>query len=217
MFSTMPHKSKKMKNNVIVLGLLMLFISGTLFGGDGENAVRRFASEQDTTVQSEPAFPVPVKGLFDGRRETATIYSLFIPGSGQTMLGSPYKGFSFTFAVFSSALTSLISHYNFVASNERLDALEFQYKTSTTWQVSNSLYSSMIEAHSKMNKYKKTRDTFAAVSAVVWALNVADVVFNTTDEGESAFSSVHFDVTPVFLAGGVIDHQQRLLVSVPLD
>lgn len=205
-----------MKNNAVILAIAVLLGCHSLFGNEGGASIYRLVSVQDTTAPSASEFGTPAKGLFDGRKGTATLYSLVIPGSGQTMLGSPYKGFSFTFLAFGSALTTLISHNNFVASNERLDALEFQYKNSTTWQVSNSLYSSMNEVYSKMNRYKRMRNTFAVISAVVWSLNIADVMFNTPDEGETVFSSVTVDHTSVLLAGGVVDHQQRIMLSVPL-
>jgi hypothetical protein len=206
-----------MKNKIIILGLMLFLGSRFLSANDGDTPVYRLMNVQDSLIQPSSEFTLFPAGLFEGRKGTATIYSLVIPGSGQTMLGSPYKGFSFTFIAFGSALTTLISHNNFVASNERLDALEFQYKNSTTWQVSNSLYSSMNEVYTKLNNYKRMRNTFAVISAVVWTLNIADVVFNTEDEGETVFSSVTIENSSVLLAGGVVDHQQRLLFSVPLE
>ncbi|MCK9410626.1 MAG: DUF5683 domain-containing protein [Bacteroidetes bacterium] len=206
-----------MKSKIVVLVFLLLLCSRSLYGKDGGTPVYRFVFIPDSVPTAQSDFGVPPSGLFDGRKGTAALYSFFIPGSGQTMLGSPYKGFTFTFLAFGSALTSLISHNNFVASNERLDALEFQYKNSTTWQVSNSLYSSMNSVYSKLNNYKRTRNTFAVISAVVWTLNIADVVLNTNDEGETVFSSVTIDQSSVLMAGGAIDHQQRILLSVPLE
>lgn len=148
------------------------------------------------------------------RKTTATIYSIFVPGSGQTMLGSPYKGVGFTIAAFGSVLTALISQNNFVASNERLDALEFQYKNSTTWVSSDVIYRSMISTHEKMLKYKKQRNTFILISALVWSANIVDVMFNTDDEGDVLFSSV--SIAPVPLANGTVDHQPTVTLSLRL-
>lgn len=204
-----------MKNKLIAIALLLLSFGSAASAGDGRQASARAFLLQDTT-ESTLMFGVLPEGTFSGRRGTATLSSLFIPGSGQTMLGSPYKGVSFTVLAFGTALTSVISHNNFVASNERLDALEFQYTTSTTWVVSNSLYSSMNEVYTKMNRYKRTRNAFAVIAAVVWSANLADVMFNTPDEGESVFSSVTVEQHPLMLADGSIDQQQRIRLSIPL-
>jgi hypothetical protein len=150
----------------------------------------------------------------ENRKTTATIYSVFVPGSGQTMLGSPYKGVGFTIAAFGSVLTALISQNNFIASNERLDALEFQYKNSTTWVSSDVIYRSMIETHEKMLKYKKQRNTFILISALVWSANILDVVFNTEDEGDVLFSSVSISAVP--LASNGVHPQPTVTLSLRL-
>lgn len=204
-----------MKNNIIAIALLLLSCSGVASAGDGQRASARLFLLQDST-ENAPLFGVIPEGTFAGRKGTAALYSLFIPGSGQTMLGSPYKGVAFTVLAFSTALTSVISHNNFVASNERLDALEFQYKTSTTWVVSQSLYTSMLDVHEKMNRYQRTRNTFAVIATVVWTANLADVMFNTQDEGEAVFSSVTIDQQPMMLADGTMTQQSRIQISIPL-
>ena len=203
--------------NFVCFFIAAVIMSSTVYSNDG-GRMRTFGQGIiDSVDQSQHPVLNEGKGLFNGRKSTAVIYSLIIPGSGQTWLGSPYKGFGFTFVAFGCGLTTLISHNNFVASNERLDALEFQYKTSTTWEYSNLIYTSMIESHSKMVKYKKMRNSFAVISAVVWSLNIADLLFNTDDEGEVIFSSISVTDSPVLVAGGIVDQQKRLTFSIPLD
>ncbi len=201
----------------IIIFFSLFSICMAAFGNDGWNDPQYSLTQVDSVEQTSTNSDAAGKGLFDGRKATATIYSLFVPGSGQTMLGSPYKGFGITFLAFGSALTTLISHNNFVASNERLDALEFQYKTSTTWEGSNNLYTSMNDAYKKLVQYKKMRNTFAIISAIVWTLNIADVLLNTEDEGEVVFSSISITNSPALLAGGIIDYQQRINVSIRLN
>ena len=202
------------KSTLIFFSLVSICV--VAFGNDGWNDPQYSLTQVDSVEQASTNSAAG-KGLFDGRKSTAAIYSLFVPGSGQTMLGSPYKGFGITFLAFGSALTTLISHNNFVASNERLDALEFQYKTSTTWESSNNLYTSMNDAYKKLVLYKKTRNTFVIISAIVWTLNIADVLLNTEDEGEVVFSSISITKSPALLAGGIIDYQQRINVSIRLN
>ncbi len=197
--------------------LLMYFVLVSFWGvlRGGEQTPQ---TSTDSTVSGPAAASVNWKdGLFEGRKAKAVLYSLIIPGSGQTMLGSPYKGFSITFTAFGSALTTLISHNNFVASNERLDALEFQYKTATTWEVSNNLYTSMNETYTKLQRYKKMRNSFAIISAVVWTLNIADVMFNTGDEGEVIFSYLSLDAKEKIFASGLHDFQYALKLTLPLN
>lgn len=170
-------------------------------------------NDDDSTANS---FSESVQRISTERKSTALLYSIVVPGSGQTMLGSPYKGFSFTIAGFGSALTSLISHNNFVASNERLDALEFQYRYSTSWDASNQIYTSLKDTHTKMKYYQKMRNIFAVVSVIVWTFNIVDVVYLTQDEGESIFSMLHIDQTAVTIAGRV-DRQHQMQLRIPLQ
>jgi hypothetical protein len=203
--------------NCIVLFLFIFSISGLALGNAGGDGPPFTMAGGDSVEQTVTNNNTAGKGIFEGRKPTAAIYSLIIPGSGQTMLGSPYKGFGITFIAFGSALTTLISHNNFVASNERMDALEFQYKSSTTWENSNALYLSMNDTHTKLVQYRKMRNTFAIISAVVWTLNIADVLFNTEDEGDVVFSINTIPSSPVMVAGGIFDQQQRVSVSIRID
>lgn len=183
--------------------LFLMLCTASVFGGNGDDSTGKSFSESAKRIAEE-------------RKSTALLYSIILPGSGQTMLGSPYKGFGFTLVGFGSALTTLISHNNFVASNERLDALEFQYRNSTTWEASNQIYKSLNETYTKMKSYQKMRNTFALVSAVVWTFNIVDVMFLTEDEGESVFSMLRMEQTAVAIAGN-IDHQQQLQLRIPLQ
>ena len=182
--------------------LFLILLSASAFGGNDDDSTSNSFSESTKRISEE-------------RKSIALLYSIVIPGSGQTMLGSPYKGFGFTLVGFGSALTTLISHNNFVASNERLDALEFQYRNSTTWESSNQIYKSLKETHTKMKNYQKMRNTFAFISAVVWTFNIVDVMFLTEDEGESIFSMLRVEQSAVTIAGN-IDSQHQLQLRIPL-
>ncbi len=137
------------------------------------------------------------------------------------MLGDTYKGAGFTLLAFGSAITALISHNNYVARGERLDALEFQYKNSTNWTYSESVYQSMIDAHNLLVTDRRRRNIFLAVSAVIWVVNVADVIWNTEDHGQRMFShdvnsfpSIAERVNINSVAAGI--HQPLVSLSIPL-
>ena len=122
------------------------------------------------------------------RRNSALLYSVIMPGSGQTMLGHTYKGVSFSIAAFGSALTAAISHNNFIARHERLDALEYQYSIATNWVSANLIYTDMIGVQKKLVQDRDRRNIFLAISAVIWAANIVDVLYNTEDRGQTLFS-----------------------------
>lgn len=149
------------------------------------------------------------------RQTTALIYSCILPGSGQTMLGSTYKGVGFTLLAFGSALTAGISHNNFIARNERLDALEFQYANATTWENADLIYTSMRGAHSQLKRDKNRRDLFLVVSAVVWVTNILDIIYITEDEGQSLFSMAETEHT-IHIGGVDLPHKPLLSLSLPL-
>gem|GEM_PF-3350699 len=152
----------------------------------------------------------------DSRYSTALIYSCVMPGSGQTMLGHTYKGVAFTLTAFSSVLTAVISHNNFVARGERLDALEYQYANSTNWVSANYLYSEMQSAHTQLKRDRNKRNLFLMISAAVWTLNIVDVMYNTEDQGQPLFSVTRS--TDVLLAGQVESpHRPLVSLSLPLE
>jgi hypothetical protein len=152
------------------------------------------------------------------RRVNALLLSVVVPGAGQTMLGDPYKGVGFTLAYFGSALTALISQNNFVARGERLDALEFQYATSTNWASSNLIYGQMKESYDLWKKDRNRRNVFLVVSTVIWIANIADLLYNTEDKGEKIFSQnaatgtpPSLSKVPPFLQGATL-----LTISLPI-
>ncbi|MBI2427661.1 MAG: hypothetical protein HYV29_02495 [Ignavibacteriales bacterium] len=89
---------------------------------------------------------------------------------------------------FGSLLTAIISHNNFIARGERLDALEFQYKNATTWEIAELNYDEMKYTHNQLRRDRQRRDLFFIVTAALWTLNIVDVLYNTDDRGESLFS-----------------------------
>jgi hypothetical protein len=156
------------------------------------SASQRFLLETRDIESADTALVIDEGGKKDRamtpRRVNALLLSLVVPGAGQTMLGEPYKGVGFTLAYFGSALTALISQNNFIARSERLDALEFQYATSTNWASSNIVYGQMKESYDLWKKDRDRRNVFLVVSAVIWIANIADLLYNTEDKGEKIFS-----------------------------
>ncbi len=164
------------------------------------SASQRFFLETKEFKSADTALVVPVAAKNDhemtSRRANALLMSAVVPGAGQTMLGDPYKGVGFTLAYFGAALTALISQNNFVARGERLDALEFQYATSTSWVSSNFIYGQMKESYDLWKQDRNRRNAFLVVSAVIWIANIADLLYNTEDRGEKIFSQNAANGTP---------------------
>jgi hypothetical protein len=169
----------------------------------------------DTAAGIAPAQRNSVSGFTD-RQTKALVYSLAVPGSGQTFLGETYKGVGITLTAFGSLITSIISHNNFIARNERLDALEFQYSVSPTWVASEYIYDEMRSAHRQLQQDKDRRDLFIVITAVVWSLNIVDVLYNTEDHGEALFS-LHSQRNPsVGITGLDTPHTPLMTLSLPL-
>lgn len=148
------------------------------------------------------------------RRNSALLYSLIMPGSGQTMLGHSYKGVSFSIAAFGSALTAAISHNNFIARHERLDALEYQYSIATNWLTANLIYTDMIGVQKKLIQDRDRRNIFLAISAVIWAANIVDLLYNTEDRGQTLFSHDERTAPPTVVA---LDTPHKPLLSYSLQ
>ncbi|MBW7888733.1 MAG: hypothetical protein H3C35_10320 [Bacteroidetes bacterium] len=204
-----------MKLFIIHLFCFLLFSTVLLAGDSGKKSVVFLA--RDSTNFSSGGLSAPSTSLLGGRKTTAMLYSLVVPGSGQTLLGDPIKGSAFTVVAFGSALTALISHNNFVASNERLDALDYQYRYSTSWESSDAIYKILTDTYHKRSKYQTMRNTFIGISAVIWTLNIADVIFNTDDKGETIFSLIHAEQSSEMIAGNILHQQNRVTLSIPLN
>lgn len=204
-----------MLNNVrhIIIAFTALFmVSQSMSAGEGLKYLSLYHTAiplQDTAALSATSVVEPNSS----RRTTALIYSCVMPGSGQTMLGHTYKGLGFTLSAFGSVLTALISHNNFVARNERLDALEYQYANATNWVSAEVIYGAMRTAHGEMVSDRDRRNLFIGIAAVIWTANIVDLVYNTEDEGETLFSLA--PVTSSSAAAGVVA-QHNPFVSVSL-
>jgi len=169
------------------------------------SASQRFVLETNDIAYADTLLAIDEGGKkaheMTARRVNALLLSLVVPGAGQTMLGDPYKGVAFTLAYFGSALTALISQNNFVARGERLDALEFQYATSTNWVSSSITYGQMKESYDLWKQDRNRRNVFLVVSAVIWIANITDLLYNTEDRGEKIFSQDAANGTPPSLLG----------------
>ncbi|MCX6138932.1 MAG: DUF5683 domain-containing protein [Ignavibacteriales bacterium] len=161
---------------------------------------------------------IPVAGDASSRKTTAIVYSVFIPGAGQSMLGNTTKGAAFTLSFVGSALTALISHNNYIARGERLDALEYQYTNATNWQSADNIYRGMIGAHDQLKSDKKRRDLFLVAAVAIWAVNIVDLVMNTEDKGQSVFSMLHVAPLTDVACRTVVDptNQSLFSISIPL-
>jgi len=69
-----------------------------------------------------------------------------------------------------------------------LDALEYQYSIATNWVSANLIYTDMIGVQKKLVQDRDRRNIFLAISAVIWAANIVDVLYNTEDRGQTLFS-----------------------------
>lgn len=184
------NRQKLEKINKIIF--LTILLSAVGIGGDKSTTVSTATfplnSFQYSLRSDSTALETAPEDEADSRRTTALLYSCIMPGSGQTMLGHTYKGVGFTLVAFGSMLTAAISHNNYVARNERLDALEYQYANTTTWISANSIYNDMIGVQKKLVQDRDRRNIFLSISAVVWAVNIVDVLYNTEDLGQELFS-----------------------------
>lgn len=209
----------KNKSLTVIIILLIISLQPSIAGERPKNISLIFSDFINDSV-ALPTGPSPVneaervrEAELTSRRTTATIYSCILPGSGQTMLGHTYKGVGFTMLAFGSALTAGISHNNFVARNERLDALEFNYANATTWENADAIYIEMRRTHSQLQRDKNRRDIFLVVSAVVWISNIIDIMYFTEDQGQSLFSSAKSEQP---LQIGTIDSPHKPLLSLSL-
>ena len=202
------------KQIALVLLLMNMFVIHLSYAGDRPNIASFYFPVVQLIDSQQIVVPLPVDQNVS-RRSTALIYSCVLPGAGQTMLGHTYKGLGFTLTAFGSLLTAVISHNNYVARGEQLDALEFQYIYATNWVAADAIYTSMKDAHGQLKSDKSRRDLFLAVAAVIWTANIVDVLYNTDDEGETLFS-LSGGSNNVTSIGIVSQHNPVLSISLRL-
>lgn len=205
---------RKNKSRLLAV-ILMVSVSPLMAGEPGLHVTPLYAALQ--SADSLPAVD-RLQSRNDesmSRRTTALLYSCVLPGSGQTMLGHTYKGVGFTVVAFGSILTAAISHNNYIARNERLDALEYQYSIATNWITANQLYTDMIGVQKKLVQDRERRNIFLIVSAVVWSANIVDLLYNTEDMGETLFSD-DFGMSMREIAAVDSPHKPLMSFSIPL-
>ena len=202
------------KSRTLVL-VLFMFVSTLTAGDPTLQALSLYTALQMTdSVQSGERIQLSSEES-QSRKTTALIYSCVLPGSGQTMLGHTYKGVSFTVVAFGSILTAAISHNNYIARNERLDALEYQYSIATNWISANQLYTDMIGVQKKLVQDRDRRNIFLLVSAGVWTANIVDLLYNTEDMGQTLFSDDH-SMPMHGIAAVDSPHRPLMSFSIPL-
>jgi len=206
----------RIKTRLMVPVLLYMFCTYISYGNDGHTirSVVFINTINDSSLSNESIRVQLTDEESSSRRTTALLFSCVVPGSGQTMFGHTYKGVAFSLTAFGSLLTAVISHNNYIAREERLDVLEFQYKNATNWASADFLYRSMGDAHSQLKRDRDRRNLFFGISAVVWTVNILDLLYNTEDEGQTLFS-IGGDgntVIPAYASA----HQPLLSFSLPL-
>ena len=117
------------------------------------------------------------------RYRKAVIMSILIPGAGQTYFGQPTKGAAFSVVTIGSLLAGYIYYNDIVSNNERLQDVRTKYITSGNYNDAQVQYLLMLSLAEQSDRYKTKRNIFLAVAGTAWALNIADMVFNTTDQG----------------------------------
>jgi len=107
-------------------------------------------------------------------RKTAVTLSTIIPGSGQIYSGRFLSGFALGGLTFGALMVSIKTQQSYTsAKNEYLDAKQ-NYEENLFLSSFSSLYLEMQSKYSTMeDKYRK-KNIFFALTAVVWAYNIAD-------------------------------------------
>jgi hypothetical protein len=206
----------RLKTRLLFSVLLVISCSFVLYGNDG-NTIRSLVfinAVNDSSLSAGLARVQLSEEETTSRKTTALLFSCVVPGSGQTMFGHTYKGVAFSLTAFGSLLTAVISHNNFIAREERLDVLEYQYKNTASWVSADIIYRSMGDAHAQLKRDRDRRNIFITISAVVWTANILDLLYNTEDEGQTLFSvGGDGNMGLPALASG---HQPLLSFSLPL-
>jgi len=139
----------------------------------------------DFKVQEEPGF---WDVEFTPRKTKALIFSTFVPGSGQTYLGSELKGMGITLAFYGTALTAVIAYNNAQGREDRIKVLTQDYNTKGNYNDAEEVWQSiLVEKEDRDNDYTRS-SIFTWLAVGVWIYNVFDVIFLTDDQGENEFS-----------------------------
>ena len=117
------------------------------------------------------------------RYRKAVVMSILIPGAGQTYFGQPTKGAAFSIVTIGSLVAGYIYYNDIVSNNERLQDVRTKYTTSGNYNDAQVQYVLMQSLAEQSDRYKTRRNICFAITGAAWALNIADMVFNTADQG----------------------------------
>ena len=139
----------------------------------------------DFKIQDEPGF---FDVDFTTRKTKALVFSTFVPGSGQTYLGSELKGMGISLAFYGTALAAIIAHNNAQGREDRIKVLTQDYNTKGNYNDAEKVWQTIVgEKGNRDNDYDR-RSIFSWLAVGVWVYNVFDVIFLTDDQGENEFS-----------------------------
>lgn len=174
-----------MKNALSVLILLAI-----VFGASQANAGEQLARSETPlryALLGSPADTVtPLSTGIDFssfRYRKAVIMSILIPGAGQTYFGQTTKGAAFSVVTIGSLVAGYVYYSDIVSNNERLQDVRTKYKSAGNYNDAQVQYLEMVALAEQSDRYKTRRNICFAVAGTAWVLNIADMMFNTTDQG----------------------------------
>lgn len=149
--------------------------------------------------------PSQSTGDFSSKRmRTALIMSVIVPGAGQTYLGHPTKGAILSFLALGSVVGGYVFQNDITSNNERMVDVEGKYLATGNYLDSDAHYQLLLTLRDQSVRYRTKRNIFFGVAAAAWALNIADIIFYTPDNGkeEMTMSSIRGRLAVVPLADG---------------
>jgi len=185
---------------------IMLFILFCLMlvqaqAGEEKRANLRLALS-NAQVLPDDNQPSQSTGDFSSKRmRTALIMSVIVPGAGQTYLGHSTKGALLSFLALGSVVGGYVFQSDITSNNERLVDVEGKYLSAGNFIDSDAQYQILLTLRSQSTRYQTKRNIFFGIAAAVWALNIADIIFYTPDNGKEEMTLApirgRFDVVPL--------------------
>ena len=191
-----------MKRLIVILFSFIAVFSGTISAQSRlqlENDSRTIVRNEGSTLSFEEKDFLNLNSKYS----KALLFSTIVPGSGQVYLGNDWKGAAVTLAFWGSAVTAIISHNNFLGREDRIKLLTVDYEAAGTYKLADKYWNDIqFEKASRDNDYDR-RNIFTIITAAVYVLNIADILFFTEDQSvENGLVTIDFNSSCDVAYGG---------------
>lgn len=125
---------------------------------------------------------------FGSRHSNSMIFSILLPGAGQTYFGHEIKGAAISISYFGSVVTAILANNNFKAREERIEILTQDYLKADKFSTAEKIWNDIQTEINNREINERNRTLFTITAAAIWVYGIVDLIYFTDDQGDTSFA-----------------------------